>query len=91
MREPTPHITQGPFGGQRYTIRDSEEHKMTVTVVANVADLDTVHQILNGWQDAEMVDSGAEWLAERLRAAGVLIGSDDPIEDDDFGVDSTEQ
>jgi hypothetical protein len=38
-----------------------------------------------------MVDSGAEWLAERLRAAGVLIGSDDPIEDDDFGVDSTEQ
>jgi hypothetical protein len=89
MREPIPHITQGPFGGQRYTIRDgAEELKMTVHVVAQVDDRDTLHKILDGWPAAMAADGGAEWLAERLRSAGVLIGNDDPIEDMDADVDA---
>jgi hypothetical protein len=82
MREPIPHIRQGPFGGQRYSIRDAEEQTMTVHVVAQIDDLDTVHKILDGWPEAMAGDGGAEWLAQRLRSSGVLIGTDDPIEDE---------
>jgi hypothetical protein len=83
MREPVPHIRQGPFGGQRYSIGPGEEEKMTVHVVAQVDSLEKVHSILEGWPDAMGADGGAEWLADRLRSAGVLIGPDDPIEDVD--------
>jgi hypothetical protein len=83
MREPIPHITQGPFGGQRYTIRDAEEKKMTVHVVAQIDSLDTLHEILAGWADAMAGDGGAEWLAERLRTAGVAVGTEEPLQDDD--------
>jgi hypothetical protein len=83
MREPIPHITQGPFGGQRYTIRDAEEKKMTVHVVAQIDSLDTLHEILAGWPDAMAGDGGAEWLAERLRTAGVAVGTEEPLQDDD--------
>jgi hypothetical protein len=83
MREPVPHIRQGPFGGQRYSIGPGEEQKMTVHVVAQVDSLEKVHSILKGWPDAMAADGGAEWLADRLRSAGVLIGPDDPIEDVD--------
>ncbi len=54
---------------------------MTVHVVAQIGDLDTVHQILDGWPAAMAADGGAEWLAERLRSAGVLIVPE-PLEDD---------
>jgi hypothetical protein len=56
---------------------------MTVHVVAQVDSLEKVHSILEGWPDAMAADGGAEWLADRLRSAGVLIGPDDPIEDAD--------
>jgi hypothetical protein len=87
MREPSPHIRQGLFGGQGYSMGPNEEHKMTVHVVGQIDTLDTVHQILAGWPDAMAADGGAEWLAERLRAAGVAVGTDDPIEDVDVDVD----
>jgi hypothetical protein len=83
MREPIPHITEDPFGGQRYSIRDAEEKKMTVHVVAQIDSLDTLHQILAGWADAMASDGGAEWLAERLRTAGVAVGTEEPLQDDD--------
>ena len=81
MREPVPHIRQGPFGGQHYSITDEQEHKMTVHVVAHIDDLASVHKILEGWPEAMAGDGGAEWLAERLRTAGVLIVPE-PLEDD---------
>ena len=83
MREPIPHITEDPFGGQRYSIRDAEEKKMTVHVVAQIDSLDTLHQILAGWADAMAANGGAEWLAERLRAAGAAVGTEEPLQDDD--------
>jgi hypothetical protein len=83
MREPVPHIRQGPFGGQRYSMGPDEEQKMTVHVVAQIDSLDSVHKILDGWPGAMASDGGAEWLADRLRSAGLLIGPDDPIEDAD--------
>jgi hypothetical protein len=83
MREPIPHIREDPFGGQHYSIGDTEEKKMTVHVVAQIESLDSLHQILDGWAAAMAADGGAEWLAERLRTAGVAVGTDEPLGDDE--------
>jgi hypothetical protein len=85
MREPVPHIVGDPFGGLHMSIRHSEETKMTVHVVAQIATHDELEKILAGWQGAMMGDGGAEWLAERLRSAGVAVGTDGPVLD--AGVD----
>jgi hypothetical protein len=78
MREPAPHATADPFGGVRYSMGDFEEAEMTVHVVGQVASLEELHRILDGWQQAMASDGGAEWLAERLRAAGVATNAGDP-------------
>jgi len=54
-----------------------------VRVVAQVATLDELHEILRGWQDAMAGDDGPEWLVARLRAAGVATGSANPTPDAD--------
>ncbi len=74
MREPSPHIVEDPFGGTHSSIRDSEEAKMTVLVVGQIATHDELEEILAGWPEAMAGDGGAEWLAERLRSAGVAVG-----------------
>jgi hypothetical protein len=89
MREPVPHVNEDPFGGIHPHMRSAEEKEMTVHVVAQIASHDQLHQILNGWQAAMAGDGGAEWLAERLRAAGVATGPGDPISDDAVEVDPT--
>jgi hypothetical protein len=81
MREPVPHIRADPFGGQRYSMGDFEEAEMTVQVVANIASSADLHRILDGWQTAMAGGEGAEWLAERLRAAGVATTHGDPAPD----------
>jgi hypothetical protein len=85
MREPAPHVREDPFGGLHFSMRAAEEGKMTVHVVAQIATLDELHKILDGWAGAMAGDGGAEWLASRLRAAGVATGPEDPIPD--LGVD----
>jgi len=81
MREPVPHIRADPFGGQRYSMGDFEEAEMTVQVVAQITSLADVHRILDGWQEAMAGDGGAEWLAERLRGAGVATSHEHPSAD----------
>jgi hypothetical protein len=83
MREPVPHVVEDPFGGLHTSMRSSEEAKMTVHVVAQIASHDELEKILAGWPEAMSGDGGAEWLAERLRAAGVAIGTEEPIPDAD--------
>jgi hypothetical protein len=87
MREPVPHVTEDPFGGIHPSMGPSDEKKMTVQVVAQVATLDQLHKILDGWQGAMAGDGGAEWLAQRLRTAGVATGPGDPIPDEAVDVD----
>jgi hypothetical protein len=54
-----------------------------VHVIANIDSVDSVHKILDGWQDAMQGDNGADWLGDRLRVAGVTVGpAGDPIPDD---------
>jgi hypothetical protein len=81
MREPAPHIVEDPFGGTHSSIRDSEEAQMTVQVVGQVGTHDELEKVLAGWPEAMAGDGGAEWLAERLRSAGVAVGTQEPIPD----------
>jgi len=83
MREPAPHMVEDPFGGIHSSIRDTEEAGMTVHVVGQIATHDQLEEILAGWPDAMAGDSGAEWLAERLRSAGVAVGPEDAIPEGD--------
>ena len=81
MREPVPHIREDPFGGLHFSMRAQEEGKMTVHVVAQIDTHDQLEKILDGWQQAMVGDGGAEWLADRLRAAGVATAPADPSAD----------
>jgi len=81
MREPAPHVTGDPFGGLYVSTGPEFEHQMTVHVVAHIDSVDTLHEILKGWQDAMPTADGASWLGDRLRAAGVAVTAEDPIED----------
>lgn len=83
VREPAPHVTEDPFGGLHVTAPPGYDHKMTVHVIARILSVEDVHRILDGWQEAMQSDHGADWLGERLRTAGVVVGAGgDPIPDD---------
>jgi hypothetical protein len=74
LREPSPHVTEDPFGGLHVSVPPGYDGKMTVHVVAQVSNKEELHRILEGWQDHMMSDDGAQWLGDRLRAAGVAVG-----------------
>jgi hypothetical protein len=87
MREPAPHVREDPWGGLHVSMRQVEEGKMTVHVVAHIATHDDLHRILSGWQAAMAGEQGAEWLVARLKEAGVSVGTEDPMSDADVEVD----
>ncbi len=78
LREPQPHETGDPFGGIHFSVPPGYEKKMTVHVIANIASVDEVHKILDGWQQVMLNGSSedastTEWLGRRLRSAGVAV------------------
>ena len=81
MREPAPHVTEDPFGGLHVSTRPGYEDQMTVHIVARIDSADELHRVFAGWQEAMAGENGAEWLADRLRQAGVATAADGPIED----------
>jgi hypothetical protein len=84
LREPAPHVREDPFGGLRFSTPADYDKKMTVHVIAKIGTKDELHTILKGWQQAMTSEEGAQWLGDRLRAAGVTIGppGESAIEDD---------
>ncbi len=72
LREPAPHVTEDPFGGLRVSTPPGYDKKMTVHVIAHIPTKDDVHRILDGWQQHMTTPDGAQWLGDRLRAAGVV-------------------
>jgi hypothetical protein len=68
-------------------MRAREEGQMTVHVVGQIATHADLEKVLDGWPDAMVRDGGAEWLADRLRQAGVATGPGDPIPDDTVNID----
>ncbi len=83
LREPSPHLTGDPFGGLHVSAPPGYDHKMTVHVIAMVPDKDDLHRILEGWQEQMTSDDGAQWLGDRLRAAGVAVGPSGEVIVDD--------
>jgi len=83
VREPSPHVTEDPFGGLHVSAPPGYDHKMTVHIIAKIPSVEDVHRILDGWQESMQSDLGADWLGDRLRKAGVAVGpGGDPIPDD---------
>ena len=70
LREPSPHVSEDPFGGLWVKTPPGYDHKMTVHVIANIATTDQLHEILTGWQQEMASPDGPQWLGDRLRSAG---------------------
>jgi hypothetical protein len=87
MQEPPPHEWEDPFGGIHVVPGQDYGNELLVRVVATIDTVDALHTILDGWQEAMRADGGAEWLAGRLRAAGVAVGPGDPISQSGVDVD----
>ena len=68
MQEPPPKEWTDPFGGMRF---NSDPKTLAVRVVATIESVALLHSILQGWEDAMVESDSANWLAERLRVAGV--------------------
>ncbi len=83
LREPAPHVTEDPFGGLWVKVPPGYDKKMTVHVIARIDSVAALHQILEGWQEAIGRPDAAQWLGDRLRAAGVVVSPPgDAIADD---------
>jgi hypothetical protein len=83
LREPAPHVTEDPFGGLHVSAPPGYDDKMTVHIIARIPTVGDVHRTLEGWQEAMQGGHGADWLGQRLRAAGFAVGQGrDPIPDD---------
>jgi len=72
MREPPPPTWEDPFGDIYVRTNDRAPITgMTVVVIAHVDSHDKLEEILGGWQDAMEGPDGVQWLADRLKGAGV--------------------
>ena len=48
LREPSPHVSEDPFGGLHFKTPPDYDKKMTVHVIANIPTKDDLHRILQG-------------------------------------------
>ncbi|MGH9086746.1 MAG: hypothetical protein ACRDYZ_01310 [Acidimicrobiales bacterium] len=76
MREPVPGGWADPFGGIHVSgasgVDEQEVESMTLAVLGTVATQDEVERVLEGWEDAMRQPESVRWVADRLRAHGVL-------------------
>ena len=84
LREPSPHVSEDPFGGLHFSAPPGYDKKMTVHVIAQHPDQGRrCTGSCKGWQDHMTSPDGPQWLGDRLRAAGVAVGPPgDAIADD---------
>ncbi len=78
MQEPPPKEWGDPFGGIHLSTSTAEDHGLIVRVIAKIDSVDNMHKVLAGWEEAMAGPNSAEWLGDRLRAAGVAITPDGP-------------
>ena len=82
LREPAPHVTEDPFGGLHVSTPEGYDDKITVHVIARIDSVESLHRILDGWQEAMHGEDATGWLGRRLRASGVAVGpTGDPVSD----------
>jgi hypothetical protein len=72
MREPPPRAWEDPFGDVHVqTGKRAPVSGMTVVVVARIGTRERMDEILSGWEQAMEGQDSVQWLADRLKAAGV--------------------
>jgi hypothetical protein len=70
MREPTPSVYEDVLGD--YDVDSSNVDELVVSLLGIVSSHEHVEEILAGWPEAMAAPEGIEWLAGRLRGAGVI-------------------
>ena len=69
MREPTPTMSEDPFGD--VFAGSVSVDSITVAVVGWIPDRDRLEQVVAGWQDAMSKPNSVTWLSDRLRDESV--------------------
>jgi hypothetical protein len=70
MREPTPVAYEDPLGD--FDVDAANLDDLVVSVLGTVTSHERIEEILVGWAEAMAAPEGVEWLAGRLRSAGVI-------------------
>jgi hypothetical protein len=70
MREPTPVAYEDPLGD--FDVDAANLDDLVVSILGTVSSHERIEEILVGWPEAMAVPQGVEWLASRLRGAGVI-------------------
>ncbi len=70
MREPIPGFYEDPLGD--FAVESEDVEGLVVSLLGVVTSHERVEEILVGWPEAMASPKGVEWLAERLRSAGVI-------------------
>ncbi len=72
MQEPpSSREWEDPFGGLHFPDEPNLVLQIGARVVAKIDSVNLLHQILDGWQKAMNEERSIDWVAERLRVAGV--------------------
>ena len=71
MREPSTTVYEDPLGD--FQVNPENLDDLVVSVLGVVTSHERVEEILAGWPDAMAEPQGIEWMADRLRAAGVIF------------------
>jgi len=70
MREPVPTLYEDPLGD--FDVDSADLNELLVSVLGMVTTHERVEEILAGWPEAMAAPEGVEWLAGRLKDAGVI-------------------
>jgi hypothetical protein len=81
MREPPPHEWGDPVGGIHVDVSSHAPlDGMTVAVIGHIETRMELERILAGWETSMAETNSTNWLAERLRAAGAAVESENAPE-----------
>ncbi|MEI8051669.1 MAG: hypothetical protein WCI12_09565 [Actinomycetes bacterium] len=70
MREPLTTVYEDPLGD--FTVNPESLDDLVVSILGVVTTQERVEEVLEGWQGAMGQAEGIEWMAGRLRGAGIL-------------------
>ena len=70
MREPIPSAYEDPLGD--FDVDSANLEDLLVSVLGVESSHERLEEILVGWPEAMAAPQGVEWLAERLRSAGIV-------------------
>jgi hypothetical protein len=70
MREPVPTLYEDPLGD--FDVDSVALDELIVSVLGVVSSKERIEEVLVGWPEAMAAPEGVEWMATRLRDAGIV-------------------